>query len=327
LNAIMRGGLLGGLLALASSPAFAAPAAEELVQKMMGAARALDYEGVFVYQRDSSLDTMRVIHRGSGSLEMERLVSLTGPAREVIRDGNKVICKWADKHAMLVEQRQPRDILSFGIGGSVKNLEAVYQFSIEGDDRIAGRQADVVKVSPHTPDRYAYRLWIDRETGLLLKSVITDEHDRALEQEQFAEVAIGQAIPDSLFESELPGTDFVRYANDDDPASVGAASDNEAPWGVNWLPPGFALHHDKSQRMASSNVPVRHFVYSDGLATVSVFIEKIRAEVAPLKGFSLVGAVNAFSSVAHDHQVTVVGEVPQNTVRRIASSVAPRNSE
>jgi sigma-E factor negative regulatory protein RseB len=96
---------------------------------------------------------------------------------------------------------------------------------------------------------------------------------------------------------------------------------------VNWLPPGFALHHDKSQRMATSNVPVRHFVYSDGLATVSVFIEKIRAEVAPLKGFSLVGAVNAFSSVAHDHQVTVVGEVPQNTVRRIASSVAPRNSE
>ena len=327
MNQVVFRSLLGGWLALTCAPSVAAPAAEELVHKMMGAARALDYEGVFVYQHDSSLETMRVIHRGSGSLEMERLVSLTGPAREVIRDGSKVICKWADKHAMLVEQRQPRDLLSFGVGGPVKNLDAVYQFSIERHDRIAGRQADVVKVSPHTPDRYAYRLWIDRETGLLLKSVITDEHDRVLEQEQFAEIAIGQTIPDSRFESELPGTDFVRYANDVEPDLAAAALAPDAPWGVNWLPPGFALHHDKSQRMATSNLPVRHFVYSDGLATVSVFVEKIRAEVAPLKGFSLVGAVNAFSSVAHDHQVTVVGEVPQNTVRRIASSVAPRNSE
>ena len=68
-------------------------------------------------------------------------------------------------------------------------------------------------------------------------------------------------------------------------------------------------------------------MYSDGLATVSVFIEKLRKDMAPMHGYSLVGAVNAFSWVAHEHQVTVVGEVPKATVRRIAGAVAPQTTE
>jgi len=256
-------------------------------------------------------------------------VSLTGPMREVIRDGAKVICKFADRDAVLVEEQQPRNPMNFNIAGPLETLAALYRLEIEGGDRVAGRQTQVVHVAPITPDRYGYRLWIDEETGLLLKSMVLDSEQRSLEQEQFAEVAVGIPVPDERFKSELPDDHLVHYTQDADPAaparqpSSGAAPD----WIVSWLPAGFEQHNDQSRATGASQQPVRHFVYSDGLATVSVFIEKLRNDMAPMHGYSLVGAVNAFSWVAHEHQVTVVGEVPKATVRKIAGSVAPQTTE
>lgn len=319
-------GLTGACLAAAPG---SGATAEALLGRMMTTARQLDYEGVFVYQRGDSLHTMRVVHRGSGPTEKEKLVSLTGPLREVIRDGTKVICKFADRQAVLVEDQQPRNPMHFNIAGPLETLAALYRLEIEGGDRVAGRQTQVVHVAPITPDRYGYRLWIDEETGLLLKSMVLDGEQRSLEQEQFAEVSVGISIPDERFESELKGEDFVHLAHDTAPPSPGAAAPTttDPHWIVSWLPAGFEQHHDKSEATGGSQQPVRHFVYSDGLATVSVFIEKLRKDMAPLQGYSLVGAVNAFSWVANEHQVTVVGEVPKATVRKIAGSVAPQTTE
>lgn len=307
----------------------AAETAEALLGRMMTSARQLDYEGVFVYQRGDSLHTMRVVHRGSGPTEQEKLVSLTGPMREVIRDGAKVICKFADRDAVLVEEQQPRNPMNFNIAGPLETLAALYSLEIEGGDRVAGRQTQVVHVSPVTPDRYGYRLWIDEETGLLLKSMVLDNEQRSLEQEQFAEVSVGIPLPDERFQSELSDDHLVDYSHD---ASASASSPKVLAgttqnWIVSWLPAGFEQHHDQSRATGASQQPVRHFVYSDGLATVSVFIEKLRRDMAPMHGYSLVGAVNAFSWVAHEHQVTVVGEVPKATVRRIAGAVAPQTTE
>ncbi len=327
-----RGQLWGGVwLVLAgfiSAPAWA-ETAEALLGRMMTSVRQLDYEGVFVYQRGDSIHTMRVVHRGSGPTEQEKLVSLTGPVREVIRDGSKVICKFADRDAVLVEEQQPRNPMNFNIAGPLETLAALYRLEIEGGDRVAGRATQVVHVAPVTPDRYGYRLWIDEETGLLLKSTVLDNEQRSLEQEQFAEVSVGIPLPDERFHSELPDDHQVHYTHE--ATSVAPAqkvgADLPHDWIVSWLPAGFEQHHDQSRATGASQQQVRHFVYSDGLATVSVFIEKLRKDMSPMHGYSLVGAVNAFSWVAHEHQVTVVGEVPKATVRRIAGSVAPQTTE
>jgi sigma-E factor negative regulatory protein RseB len=81
------------------------------------------------------------------------------------------------------------------------------------------------------------------------------------------------------------------------------------------------MRNHKLQTMVESDVPVSHMVYSDGLAMVSVFVEKLKARSLSIQGFSSMGAVNAFSRVAENHQITVVGEVPIPMVRKIASSV------
>jgi sigma-E factor negative regulatory protein RseB len=64
-------------------------------------------------------------------------------------------------------------------------------------------------------------------------------------------------------------------------------------------------------------------VYSDGLASVSVFIERSGDPVPVAAGYSSLGAINTYSTLRGGYQITVVGEVPASTVRQIAASVSP----
>jgi len=305
-----------------------AESAADLVQRAVEAGRVLDYDGVFVYQRDSSLDTMRLIHRsGGGSAgERERLVSLSGPAREVVRDGSRVTCTFADDREVMVEKRAPRDLLGFGLTRSTASLADEYEFRQASPDRIAGRQTHVVHILPRSFDRYGYTLWIDQASGLLLKSMVLGHDGQPLEQMQFAQISIGGPIGDELLEPEVSGVDFTWFTNETTP-SEGAGDTVGGDWRVGWLPAGFEILREQTQRMVATEMPVRHFVYSDGLASVSIFIEKLQTTTAPVQGYSALGAVNAFSRVTDDFQITVVGDLPQPTVRQIAMAVANRRTE
>ena len=290
------------------------------MRRMTSATESLSYDGVFVYQRGEQLDAMRIVHRFEAGTERERLISLSGPEREVVRDGHRVTCFFADDREVVVERSEPRDFLSLGLTEPVEHLTTNYTFGTGGADRVATRAATIVNIVPHDPNRYGYRLWIDDEFGLLLKSVILDRGGQVLEQVQFVQININESIPDSAFETAIEGTGFTWYTNtagDDSAASVVETSG----WKVNWLPSGFQMRNHRVQTISESEMPVSHMVYSDGLAMVSVFVEKLMESSQALQGFSSMGAVNAFSRVADSHQITVVGEVPLPTVRQIASSV------
>jgi sigma-E factor negative regulatory protein RseB len=308
------------LIAVATASAQEHEAAQ-LVQRMSSATEKLNYHGVFIYQRGPQIDAMRIVHRFKDGVERERLVSLSGPAREVVRDGQRVTCLFADDREVIVDKSEPRDILSLGLSDSVENLSAHYSFNITGEDRVAGRTTTVVGILPKERNRYGYQLWIDNEFGLLLKSVIVDRNGRTLEQVQFVEITVGDELPDSSFVTEIEGAGFTWYTNSDGDNSAASVVETSG-WSVNWLPTGFQMRNHKVQTMSDSDMPVSHMIYSDGLAMVSVFVEKLMEQSQPLQGFSSMGAVNAYSRVVPGrYQITVVGEVPLPTVRQIAISV------
>lgn len=311
------------LLACLAGRTAVADDARELLQSMADATRQLNYEGVFVYQSDAQLDAMRLVHKFEAGVESERLVSLSGPAREVIRDGTKVTCLFADDQAAMVERNPPRDIVGIGFSAPVAKLASTYRFAIEGRDRVAGRLASIVSVVPQADDRYSYRLWIDDDSKLLLKSIIIGSGARALEQVQFTHINVLDEVPAALLQPEISGTGFNWQTNDPHSQTPGeSAAGGNGDWRVSWLPAGFDLKETRVQNMAMSRMPVSHMVYSDGLAMVSVFIEELTAGDEPVQGYSSRGAVNAFSRVVDSFQVTVVGEVPQATVQKIAAAVA-----
>lgn len=295
-----------------------------LLERMHEAMRQLDYEGVFIYQRGAQIDSMRLVHRGGGGAETERLISLSGPAREVIRDGTLVTCLFADDRQAVVEKNPPRDIIGIGFSAPVEKLASSYRFAVEGTDRVAGRPATVVGIHPAGDDRYGYRLWIDDDSKLLLKSVVIGRGGRTLEQVQFTHIDVLEEIPAERLAPEIHGSGFT-WRTDTEPPDGAHAPVADGRWQVRWLPAGFELKENKVQSMATSHMPVSHLVYSDGLAMVSVFVEELMDDEPPLQGYSSRGAVNAFSRVADAHQITVVGEVPLPTVRQIAASVARRD--
>jgi sigma-E factor negative regulatory protein RseB len=303
------------------STAMAADTAHEWLMKINHAARDLEYDGIFVYQHDVQLEAMHIFHKVENKSVKERLVSLNGAPREIIRDATEVRCYWPDKNSVMVEYRKA-DSKGFPsiLPERLQDLDEYYVLRLGNTERITGRLAQLVIVKPVDQYRYGYHLWADAETGLLLKADLLDTKGAILEQFMFTQINIGIKIPDAALAPGMTGKSMVWYREDGDTRHV-----SEKPgWSAAQLPKGFRLSAHMTRRLPMRKQPVEHLVYTDGLAAVSVFIEKQEKGVKPfMQGPSRMGAVHAMSAQSGDFQITTVGEVPAATVAFIGESVAP----
>ncbi len=303
------------------SAASAADAAHDWLMKINQAARTLDYDGVFVYQHESQLEAMRIIHKVENGSARERLVSLNGAPREVIRNQREVICYWPDKNSVMVEFRKA-DSQTFPaiLPERVQDLDEYYSIKLGNTERITGRLAQLVIVKPIDQYRYGYHLWADRETGLLLKADLLDIGGKMLEQFMFTQIDIGTNIPVSALEPGVVGKSMVWYREDKEQKTTAT----KPGWTAARLPKGFRLSAHISRQGLMRKRPVEHLVYTDGLAAVSVFVEKRAQGGRPfMLGPSRMGAVNALGSRVDEYQIMTVGEVPAETIVLIGGSVAP----
>lgn len=304
-----------------STAAAAADSAHDWLMKINKAARNLDYEGVFVYQHDTQLEAMRIIHKVENGSAHERLVSLNGAPREIIRDQHEVTCYWPDKNSVMVEFRKA-DNQSFPaiLPERVQDLDDYYSIRLGGVERITGRPAQLVIVKPVDQYRYGYHLWADRDTGLLLKADLLDTQGRILEQFMFTQISIGSKIPPAALKPGMTGEGMVWHREDEEHRNVGAGPE----WMATQLPRGFRLSAHIARQTLKRKRPVEHLVYTDGLAAVSVFVEKRGEDTRPfMLGASRMGAVNALGSRVNGYQITTVGEVPAETIALIGNSMAP----
>jgi len=311
-------GLLALILSLPAYPAGATQEALAWLQKITRATETLNYDGVFVYRNGDTMDTMRIIHRAGPEDERERLVALTGAEREVIRDRQRVTCILPDTKSVVVSKSRPRSLVPSPALSPDADLSRHYRLNIGPGERVAGRETRRITLQPKDAHRYAYRLWADRETGLLLKSDVLDPSQRPLEQIVYTSLRLPERIPDELLEPNVSGEGFTWYTNEG--GGMQDASARTGAWRVGWVPPGFSLSERSIDPIPTSRMPVEHLWYTDGIASLSVFIEKLK-DSEPLQGMSRMGALQAFGRVVDGYQVTVVGEVPARTVRAVAESV------
>lgn len=309
------------LLLLAAGPAVAsADDARQWLQKMSHAVETLNYEGTFVYLHAGHMDAMHIIHRYGPDGEQERLVSLTGAAREVIRNNRTVTCVLPDSKSVVVNKSLPRTPFPGVLPDNLERLTRNYSFQVLGSDRMTGMAARVIAIKPKDRFRYGHRLWLAKDNDLLLKSDLTDQHGVPVEQVMFTHLTVKDHIPESVFKPKLKGKDFTWYRSTG--AKVPSATEDTVQWQVADLPSGFRLVHHSRHRLPSGENLVDHMVYSDGLATVSVYIEKPDADDrGRLQGVSSMGALNAYGGMVDGYRVTVVGEVPEATVKMIGRSV------
>jgi sigma-E factor negative regulatory protein RseB len=314
-------GLLCALLSNASVAGTTSDSPQQSLDRMVRAGQTMNYDGTFVYRNGATMQSMRIIHRFGDDGERERLVALSGAAREVLRDRERVTCILPDRQSVVVAKSRPRNFPHSKLFESDAGFAGFYTLSVHGGERIAGRHTKLVAVSPHDRFRYGYRLWMDLDTGLLLKSELINEHGEVVEQLVYTNITLPAAIPDALLEPEISGAGYTWYRDDE---VAPAATSGEPSWYPGWLPDGFALSDHGWDPIPASGAPVEHLVFSDGLASVSIFVERLDTASKPLAGLDSMGAVNAYGTMVGEFQITVVGEVPAVTVERLAASIARR---
>lgn len=271
-----------------------------LLERMAQAALSVEYDGVFIHQQGEQVRSLRTVHALRDGVVHERLSHLDGEPMEFIRRGDELRCLSADAGAA----RSLRRPATLGVQAlNAAELAAVYALSLGEPVRVAGREAVQLLLRPRDEWRHGQRLAVDRASGLLLRAEQIDSSGRLLERVQFVNLRIGpveeQALTATLPEKPLP------------PAPAPAAG-AEVDWQPGWLPPGF--------RAAGGQR------YSDGLASFSLFVEPVVTEAA--EALVQQGATVLFSRTLPladgVRQVTVVGDVPVLTARRLASEIRLR---
>ena len=290
--------------------------------KMANASRRLNYSGTFVYQHGDRIETSRIVHfvNPAGG-EFEKLETLDGPAREVIRTNDQVTCYLPDAKTVLVEKRNARRfpaLLPEQLGGVADN----YTVIVSGKDRVAGYDCQVVVLEPKDRLRYGHQFCAEARSGLPLRARTFSEKKRQLESFAFTELRLG-----GRFSRDQVRSRYVAKSRDwkvDHSALVLKDVPADTGWTLTRQPAGFKKLTEMKRSIAGRGNVVSHIVYSDGLAAISVFIEPL-PKTRPARSLSHQGAVNIYVRPIANHMVTVLGETPATTVIQIANSLEFRS--
>lgn len=313
--------LLGCLLAAQFSYVNAASETDPwmVLQKAAQAARELSYQGVFVYQSGNTARSVQITHMNYGQGEYARIFVLDGSPREVLSQGHDVVIFSPRDEKVVIEKRRGQNLFPALLPVEVDKIKASYQVRMGGTERIGGREGQIVYLKPRDKYRYGYKLWADLEYGLLLKSVSRNEHDHVMEQMAFTQLALLNTQNMDWFHPHIDPN--KQYVMEEQPNNRVSTTDAEH-WSVDRLPAGYKQVDQIERMVPGKNVPLTHIVFSDGLSSVSLFIEPLARGARPKLGATSLGATNIHANVVEGHQIMVVGEVPEATVTQIANSVS-----
>lgn len=309
------------LLAVVLALLFAAPAyadqpetAEQWLQKLAPAMSLSAYRGVFVYARGEQVNSMQIAHRFHDGEVQERLVQLDGESGEIVRKGERIFCVLPDHGRVKLDQIIASGPFAEPFARDLAPDGRWYQASLMGESRVAGHETVGVALDARDEHRYSYQLWLEKDSGLLVKSHVQTADGKVLERFQFTTLEIVDELPDSEFELQSQGPEVERRLH----AVAGDERGRLEGWHLNWRPDGFS----PSAVPRSGNKQA--VAFSDGLATFSVFVESVGTLVMPT-GASRIGATTAYmryvQAADQGFLVTVVGEIPPATAMRVAESV------
>ncbi|MEE9335935.1 MAG: MucB/RseB C-terminal domain-containing protein [Granulosicoccaceae bacterium] len=298
------------------------PTAERLLEKMTTALKTLNYKGTFVHIAGDNVESMSIVHGSDDQGELEHMLSLNGEAREVIRTHSLVTCIWPNSQSVVVSQSKPRNplpTLDAAIGS-----DNLYQLALVDSDRVAGIETHVLEIQPRDEYRYGYRLWVDKQSNMLLRSLLFDQNNRAIEQVMFTSIVYPQHIDGSLFQTKV-SENQVSWR---EPKAIAPAEQPDRVQFEN-LPMGYREVSESYRPMPINDGPVTHVMLSDGMSSVSVYVEHVMEpdQDKSLMGHSSMGAMNAFSLSLDTGFVTAVGEVPMEAVKSIAQATRLKPQE
>lgn len=305
------------LAVVANSHAEEMPASFDWLEVVAFAGHQTDYSGVFVYQYDNRVETSSIIHVTEANGEYEKLESLDGPKREIISHNGKV-WDYINHKMVLVGSKYVHSGFPSLLPEQLSALEANYKARLLGVERVAGYNTQVILFQPQDNLRYSHKIWVHTDSGLLLKAAVLGDNNKVAEQYAFTQLQIGGKIDRSwVKECDSAGAD----AKDLPPEIAKDIKPIDSGWVADMLPSGFKKTLEIERKMHGRHAPVTQMVFSDGLSSISIFIEPNDSDEDDDEGLSSRGAVNLYHKVLDKNLITVVGEVPPRTVMQVLDSV------
>jgi len=285
-----------------------------------------DYSGAFVYQYDNQVNTSRITHVIEKDGGYEKLESLDGPQREIVRHHGQIWSHLDHEHEMeQVGSQQARGKFPSLLPEQLSSLSANYRAKLSGYERVAGYNAQVVLFKPIDSLRYTHKIWVHTDSGLLLKAAVLDSKNKLVEQYAFTQLQIGGKIDRSwVKQGARTGLQGSGFHQQHDTSRVGFPVNSG--WVADGIPAGYKKTMEIQRPMHGNHAPVTQIVFSDGLSAISIFIELEDGDEDDVEGLSGRGAMNLYHKVVGKYLYTVVGEVPPQTVMRVLDSIRNNGS-
>lgn len=295
---------------------------EQWLMRLHEAARQRAYVGTFVVTTGNYMSSARIWHVCEGTQQIERVEALTGLPRATYRRNDQVVTYLPESRTAIAERRESLGIFPDLLKRADSSIAQFYQLKSTGQDQVAGFLADVVQLVPRDGWRFGYRIWTEQATGLVVKLQTLDTLQLVLEQAAFSNLQLAQPISGAKLSAMMDNTDGYLVKK---PELITTTADQEG-WRLKAQVPGFrpmSCHRRQDGGSIVSRGPLQ-CVFSDGLASVSLFIEAFDAESHGKserhEQFAM-GATHMQTRRLGDWWLTVVGEVPQQTLQRFAQSL------
>jgi sigma-E factor negative regulatory protein RseB len=319
-----------GAMALAAAQVAAAPnksadsgdgkaerTVSEWLTRMHDASRQRSYIGTFVVSSSNgSMSSARIWHACDGQRQAERIETLSGERRLTFRRDDEVLTFLPETKTVRSERRDAFGLFPELLKPDETAIPEFYTARRVGNERVAGFDADVVQVQPKDTMRFGYRIWSERKSGLVVKLQTVDETGKVLEQAAFSELQLDAPVRMDRLAQMMAVPVGWRVEKPDTVKTTAAAEG----WDLKAPVAGF-------KPMSCYKRPgdgILQWIFSDGLASVSLFVEPYDRQRHQQEGVFASGSTHTLTRHVQDWWVTAVGEVPPQTLRAFSLSLERR---
>ena len=292
----------------------------EWLTRMHEASRQRAYTGTLVVSTGSTLSASRIWHVCDGVQQMERVDTLTGAPRSTIRHNSDVITFVPENKTAWVDKRESLGVFPELLRTPSNAIPEFYNARENGTERVAGHLADVVDILPRDKLRFGYRIWSEKKTGLVVKLQTMGERGDVLEQVAFSELQLDAPVRMDKLKRLMGDTKGYEVHK----LVLKKTTPEAEGWHLKEPVPGFQPMSCHTREVDASQGPgaaPMQWVFSDGLASVSLFVEPFDAQRHGVEKSGVTGATHSLSRRVGTHWLTALGEVPPATLRRFAAAL------
>ena len=302
--------MAGSLLWTSTAPAQTSSSGA-LLQQMEQATQNLNYEFAYINVSRLGIESLRYRHAVVDKRVFAQLLQMDGPRREVIQRGNDISYFEPGLDPFSLPGNHIIDALPSLMFADFSRLGQAYDFVPVGRSRMADQMCEVVRIVSRDGTRYSYVVWLDVDTKLPLRIDLLDRDGGTVEQFRVISFGVDEGVRNLM--------QGLEKANLPPSLSLPAGDKVELSWQPGWIPAGMKLISQSRRAIPAMNKTVESRLYSDGLFSFAINIAPADKNSVPQQ---LRTGRRTVQTVVRDNQeITVVGELPPATAKRIASAI------